>query len=301
MPEIRLPLSITYDTTGVTPVASIVEALRATDFLARDAVELLPSLFPGLVVEGATLNVRSITQESPLREAFLIAILATWQGNLTDEVPPMLESIFGVPVGDHYDSLVTVAFLCVAFYGAAMAVDAAKSMFSRSLPREKFEELAERLALETGRPLMDIRRIIEAHFAKPASMRRLITQSKKIFLPSQLDGFSPMTVDRDVIPSETIRQIPLAGAQERETDFNRYTPMEGVEVQLHAKDRDKSATGWAAVIPQIGERRLKVRVVEPLAPSDLWQRDTVNADVVVVSKLTSDGYQPVEVQIAKIF
>ena len=61
MSEIRLPLSITYETEGVTPVADVIAALQATDALVKDAASLLPSLIDGLQVEKCSLNVRSLT------------------------------------------------------------------------------------------------------------------------------------------------------------------------------------------------------------------------------------------------
>ena len=230
----------------------------------------------------------------------MLALVVAFQGDLQDEVPPLLEDIFKIGVSEKYDTLVTVVFMIVVFYGAGMAIDAVKKAFTESLPKSKLEELVNTLALETGRSAADIRNIVEARFAKPAAVRRLLKETKNLFLPSQKDKNAPITFDRDIVDSETIRQIPYPGDEDDLPDFNRYKPYSTVELELHAQDRDRSATGWAAVAPSVSGERLKVRVMEPVTPSDLWQKDRVIADIVVVEKLTANGYQPTEIQITSV-
>lgn len=300
MTEIRLPFSITYETEGTTPVADIVVALQATDVLVKDAVSLLPSLFEGLHVEDCSLNVRSLTQESPLRELFIISVFLAFQEDLEREVPALLENMLDVTVSDKYETLVTVAFLALAFYGAGMLIDAVKKAFTDSLPRQKYEELVHVLASETGKPAGDIRQIIEAQFSQPAPARRLAKAAKSLFLPSQSDNNAPATIDRDTIPSETIREIPYPGDSDQRADFDRYQPESAVTLEIHAQDKDRSATGWAAIATGISDKRLKLRLVDPIEPSSLWGRDHIVADVVIVLKLTSEGYTPAEIQITNI-
>lgn len=300
MAEVHLPLGITYETTGTTPVSDIIEALQATDDLVREAAALMPSLIDGLRVNKSSLNVRMLSQESPLRELFIVALFIAFQDDLEAEVPPMLENLFDVTVSDDYDTIVTVAFLAIVFYGVGMAIDAAKKMVSASAPREKYHELAELLARQTGKTPDDVERIIRAHFEKPSAARRLMSQAKRVFLPSQRDRNAPIVVDRARVPSDVVREVPYSQSVEKTSDFDRYTPYSGIELEIHAMDRDKAMTGWAAVAPAISEKRLKVRVMDPVTPSDLWGKDRIIADVVAVSKLTADGYTPFEIQITAV-
>ena len=87
---------------------------------------------------------------------------------------------------------------------------------------------------------------------------------------------------------------------DKAVDFDRYKPFENVTLEIHAMDRDKGATGWAAVAADFSEKRLKVRVMDPISPSDLWGIETVQVDGVLVSKLTADGFVPAEIQITAI-
>lgn len=300
MSEIRLPLLIIYETEGVTPVADVITALQATDAITRDAVSLLPSLIDGLRIEKSSLNVRALTQESPLRELFFISLFVTYQDELVTGAPPMLEELFNITVPDKYDTIVTVVFLAVAFYGAGLAIDAVKKAFTDSLPRQKYEELIAVLAAEMGKPASDIRAIIDAKFGKPAAVKRVVRSAKDLFRPSQTDGNASVVFDRDRVDPQTIREIPYPGDSDKSVDFDRYKPFERVNLDIHAMDRDRGATGWAAVADDLSDKRLKVKVMEPLTPSALWGRERVVADGVLVSKLTADGFVPAEIQITAI-
>lgn len=299
MTEIRIPLSIIYETDIPTPIADVIAALQAADAIATDAVSFLPSLIDGLRIERSSLNVHSLTEGS-LREALFLAMLVTYQGELAEEVPAVLEGLFNLTISDKYDTIVTVVFLTVLFYGTGIAIDVAKKAITDSIPRQKLNELIDVLALETGKSASDVRRIIEAKFQKPAAIKRLVRESKRFFLPSQKDGNAAIRVDRDKIGEDAVAEVPYPGDSDKDHDFDLYTPHELVRLEIHAQDKDKSATGWAAIADGISEKRLKVRIVEPVQPDELWQKGEVLADIVVVSKLASDGYAPVEIQITAI-
>lgn len=300
MAEVRLPLSIVYETTAPVSVPDVIAALQAANSISADAAALLPSFIDGLQVNKSSLNVHSLTEGS-LREALFIALLVTFQSDLSGEVPPMIEDLFKITVSEKYDTIATVVFLVVLFYGAGLAVDMMRKSFSDSLPRAKLNELIDLLALETGKSAAEVRKIVEARFQKPAPAKRVVREAKRFFLPSQKDGNAPVSFDRDRVGSQTIAEIPYPGDSDRDKDFDRYDPYGAARLELHAQDRDRASTGWAAVLREVSDRRLKVRVIEPVQPSDLWGRDEVMADVVVVSKLTSDGYTPSEIQVTKVY
>ena len=154
MAEVRLPLSIVYETTSPASVYDVIAALQSANAIANDVAALLPSFIDGLQVNKSSLNVHSLTEGS-LREALFLALLITYQSDLSEEGPPMIEDLFRVTVSDKYDTIATVVFLVVLFYGAGLAVDVVRKSFSDSLPRSKLNELIELLALETGKSALE--------------------------------------------------------------------------------------------------------------------------------------------------
>lgn len=64
----------------------------------------------------------------------MLALVVAFQDDLVGEVPPVIEDLFKVTVNDRYDTIVTVIFMIVVFYGAGLAVDLVKKAVSDSLP-----------------------------------------------------------------------------------------------------------------------------------------------------------------------
>lgn len=300
MPTFNVPVSITYETKGVTPIADIIAALTAAEDAIQDAVSLLPSMVKGLVIEHTQINVRSLTQESPLRELLLVSLVVAFQKDLTEEVPPLIESLLGIQISDSYDSIVTVATMVVVFYGVAFLKDIATKAVQNGALRSQFDELVEVLALRTGKTAEEIKAILDAKYSKPNTVKRLSKFATRIFLPSQKEGAAPMVVDRKRIEPEVIREVPFAQEFDSKEDFERYEPKYNISLEIHAQDRDKTATGWAAIPRGISDNRLKMKLIEPVTASDIWNKDAIVGDVTIVSRLTSDGYVPVEIHLTNI-
>ncbi|BDA85015.1 hypothetical protein Sa4125_25570 [Aureimonas sp. SA4125] len=97
-------------------------------------------------------------------------------------------------------------------------------------------------------------------------------------------------------------QVPAHRSHEIKDDqpFERFNSYGGVELEIHAQDRDRNAIGWAAIPRGVSEKRLKMRLMEPVSASDIWNRDVVRADITVISELTSQGFEPVEIHLTRI-
>lgn len=300
MVQVNVPFSVTYQTEGLTPVSDVIEALKATEALMQDAISLLPSLIRGLKVEESSLNVRRISQESPLKEIFGVALFLAFQDDLEAEVPPMLEDVLNITISDKYDTIVTVVFLMVVFYGVSFAKDAALKMVADHQSRQKLDELIGIVSQQTGKPASDVKAILDSKFGKPASVKRWVTNALSFFTPSKKAENAPIVVDREELGRELVREVPSPVPAEKISNYDRYEPISGVSLEIHAMDRDKASTGWAAIVPGVSDKRLRMKPLDPVSPSDLFGHSSVVGDVVVVSKLTSDGFVPSEVHLTAV-
>lgn len=301
MASIHVPLSITYDTRGTTPLADVIAALQAADIAINDAVSLLPTFIDGLHIERAQVNVRSLSQESPLRELFLVALIVAFQDDLHAEIPPMIEDLLKVNIPDSYDSLVTIVTMIVLFYGAGFLKDAATKVAEDGALRRQLSNLVSQLSHRTGMTEEDIRAALDAKYGKPGPVKRLAKAVHGFFLPSQREGGVPITFDRKTVEPEAIREIPYADEFNEKQDFEKYQSYSGVLLEIHAQDRDKINTGWAAIPQGISETRLRMKLVEPVTVHDLWTKDAIRGDITVVLKLTGDGYVPSEIHLTRVY
>lgn len=300
MAEISLPLSITYDTRGVTPISDVISALQSADAAISDAVSLLPSFVDGLAVENAHVNVRALSQESPLRELFLVTLIVAFQDNLEEEIPPMLETLFNVDIPDNYDSLVTVVTMIVLFYGASFVKDMATKTVSDGPVKRQLDEIIGVLAKRTGKSREEIKAILDAKYSKPGPVRRLSKTVSGFFIPSLRERDAGLLFDRERVEPEVIRDLPYPREYDEKSDFERFDPYADLKLEIHAQDRDRSQTGWAAVPVGIHDKRIRMKLIDPVTVGDIWGKDSVTADVTIVSSLTADGYTPTEIHVTSV-
>jgi len=300
MAEISLPLSITYQTKGVTPISDVIEALQSADAAIRDAVALLPSILDGVQVERTNINVRSLTQESPLRELFFVTLFIAFQGDLESEIPPMLEEIFKVNIPDSYDSIITLLTMIILFYGAAFVKDASVKAVENGALRKQLDLMINQIAKRTGKTEAEVKAYLDAKYSEPGPVKRLTKTVRGFFIPSQREGGVGIDFDREKVRPEVIREVPVAESYDEKGDLEKYQSFEAIELEIHAQDRDRLSTGWAAVPKGICENRLKMKLMEPVRAEDLWTKDTVSGNITVVSKLTAAGYQPSEIHLTQV-
>lgn len=299
MAEVLVPISITYDVSGITPVGKVIDSLRASEAAINEAIDLLPSFVPTLVVLSRSVGVERISQQSPLRELLVVAIALAQQETIGEFVTPYAEAMLGRDISKGTGEMLGLLVSIVIIYGASAARDIIVKKFEDNRLKEQLNTLVGIAAKETGRTERDIRAILDTRYSEPGLFKKVTSRAREFFAPSHHEGTASVQIGDHIIPSEVVSEIPMTGAV-RDKDLARYQPVEDVEVSIHAMDRDKSNTGWAAVIPCISDRRLKLRIAKELDQSSLWGRDRLKGDVVVVEKLTASGFQAQEYQLIRV-
>jgi hypothetical protein len=121
--QVDLPFTVEYLTPGVVPLGEVIDSLIALQSLIEEGGSNLPLFVSGLQIEAIRVNVRSIIQESPLREVFLVSLFLAFQKDLEAEIPAMVEHITGQPIPEGFETLVTLSVLIALFYGAGYIKD----------------------------------------------------------------------------------------------------------------------------------------------------------------------------------
>lgn len=299
MAEIRIPISITYETVGITPVQKVIEGLQASEAVAGEALALLPSFIPGISIEASVIGVSRISQESPLREVLIAALVLAHQKEIGAFVSPLASQLVGPEVAADYREVFGLLFSVVAIYGASAARDILVKKFENHKPRQMLEALISEVAVSTGKTEKEVRDILEARYSKPSLFKRVVAKARAFFAPSHHDGNAAVQISELTIPQEVVREIPQSGMIQSK-DMTRYEPKYDIPINLHAMDRDKANTGWAAVIPSISDRRVKVRLTKEVDPKSLWGKDQITGDIVIVEKLTAHGFMPQEYQLTRV-
>lgn len=300
MVQRNVPISIVYDTQGATPIGDVIAALQATELLVQDAVSLLPSLISGVNIELRSVNVQRISQESPLKEIIFAAIWVTSQKDLEAGVTTLAEQAFGLEVPSDYETLLTLVVLVVLLYGVDLAKNIVSGMVTEGAAKRKLNALVEDLSQSTGKTPDQLHKILDARYAKPGPVKTLVKSAVNFFLPSMREGNRAIDMDGVRIEPDIVGEVPYASEVSKDADYKKFEPHSAVALSIHAQDMDKGNTGWAAVPGDLSQRRLRLKLIPPVEPMQIWGKSAVIGDIVLISKLTGDGYEPVEIHLTSI-
>ncbi len=299
MPELTVPHLVQYDTPQPVPISDLIASLNGLQATAGEVGALLESCVNGLKVEKVSVSVRSISQESPLREWFIITLMVTYQSDLSKELPVLLEELFGVDIPDNYDTLVTVSSLVVIFYildatyRKVIGADASVQM-ARML-----DGLIKELANSTGCSEDKIREFLRDRYDK-GRLRKLVNAAIGFFRPSKRQNNVSAKVGSRIISKEVMREIPGDVAEdvhEPETSSHQYS---NVEIELHAQDRDRAKQGWAAVVPAISDARVKMQIFPPIQPEDVWTHQKIRGDIIAVFRDDGGDLTPTQYHLIRL-
>ncbi len=202
------------------PIGDVIDSLIALRQILDEGGSNLGSLVPGLTVEKVQVTVRQISQESPLREIFLVTLYMAFQKDLEVEVPAAFESLTGIEVSDKYNSLLILSSLVVIYYGIGYAKDVISKLTTEHVLKTETDEIMKGLAATIGVPESVIRSALKAKYRSKKRLKSIALAAIKFFRPSRAQANVGIEFgDRKIEPrliAETPQEYELEGALKRE-------------------------------------------------------------------------------------
>lgn len=109
-----------------------------------------------------------------------------------------------------------------------------------------------------------------------------------------LDGNNKLRFDHQIVQAMPRQVSP--------EPYESQTEYKDVDLEIRASDRDKSSTGWAGVVRDLFDRRVRLVLSPGVSAHDLANKFHVRADVIVVSRPDPKGntLQPVQIYVERI-
>jgi hypothetical protein len=159
--RVELPFSVEYGTPSAVPINEIIDSLISIQALIEESGGNLPHFVEGLSVEQVQVYVQSISQESPLKELFLVSLIVAFQDSLVTDVPEIIKELTGIDVPEKFHTLVTVMVMIVLFYGIGYVKDIVSSLHKDSSIKRQLSALITELAELTGKPEREIQKFLD--------------------------------------------------------------------------------------------------------------------------------------------
>jgi len=298
--RVDLPFAVEYGTPAVVPIEEIIDSLISVRGLIEEGGANLPYFIDGISVDQVQVYVRSISQESPLKELLLVSFLLAFQKDLEKEVPEMIQQFTGAHVPEQFHTLVTIGVMVVLFYGAAYVKDVVSSLHQNSSVKKQLSSLIAELSVMTGKTEDEIRKFLDDRYKAKGRAKTLASMAVAFFRPSKSQSNAPVKIGGRDIGSDVVKDVPAEYAYEEALAVETSREHRGVELELHAQDRDRDRTGWAAVPRGISDKRLKMRLVDGVSPTEIWGKNHIRGDIVVKYKRTGVDVIPTEIHLSRI-
>lgn len=298
--RVEIPFEVTYQTPNIVQLEDVIDGLISAKLLIEEGGYNLGHLVPGLQIEQVQVGIRSITQESPLRELLLVAIFVAGQKDLEHEVPALVEQLMGTPVPENFKTLLTLSVLVALFYGIGYVKDLVTHISTDSNVKKQLDAIIKDLSGRTGKTEDEVRKFLDQHYKPKSKIKTLAAMAVRFFKPSKSQSNAPIMINDREISKDVISDIPANYLYEEviEAETSRQFPR--VELELHAQDRDREASGWAAVPKGISDKRLKMRLVDGVSPNELWGRDQIYGNVIVKYKRVGTDMVPTEIHLTRV-
>lgn len=289
-------------------VSDVAHSLLANEQIILNIGSILEKCFDGLTIEKINIEFRSATVNSPLKEALAAGILFTFQDTLKKEVPAMIEKISGQHIDEKYATVVTVIFLIIVIYGIEKAWD----IFKNSKKGEAKQPIPHQIITNYGTLVQaggDMLGIPSAQLASaisrtfpPKRVPQLARTALAFIQPAKREKGAFITGAGFSIDAATIEAAPSELDIAMDDDEETQTPLEKAEVAIHATDIDHNSSGWAGHLPGLWEKRLRMKLFPSIPPAELFGKEKITADIILVAKRQSDGgYIPYMIHVLRVY
>lgn len=300
MPVLNLTHQVTYDLKGNAVISDVANSLVANEKLIKLSCLILEDCIPGFKIESIDVKLKRVLNESPLTEMLGYALVMVYQKELIAEVPPIVESILHTDIPHKYDTIVTIVAMLLVIHGI-------EAFYKRIFPAKKPESAQKdytQLITVAGDliqvPSSKIDEKVKERFSK--GLKILLQKTALDFIkPARREkGVKIYAPDGSVISSATIQEVP------KDTDLFdeelEQIPMQNVEIEIRAIDKDRKKQGWAAVIKDATEKRLRVEVYPTIDAKKIYGKDKIRGDIILVNKKDEGGeYKPHMYNLIKVY
>lgn len=232
----------------------------------------------------------------------MVGLLVAFQEDLEEQVPQMIEDILDLdqPIPESFEMLVSILAITIIVYGVAAAKDMVISKFTDRTVDHKIDALIGQLSKLTGKPKTEIIETISQQYEKPKRLKQLANNAVHFFKPSKSQSNAPIAVNDHDFDRKFVSVVPDSFLVEDANDDERLKQYENVELEIHAQDKDKEHTGWAAIPIGVHTKRLKMRLFEDIDTDDLWGKDQVIGDIILKLKRVGTEFVPSEIHLTRI-
>ena len=279
-------------------VEDVADSLLAFKALIERTPDLLIRLFPTISIQSVSLTVERVAAGSLLED---LAVKFIWgnQERLDADIESARQTLQIQELIKNPVFLSTLIFSLIAA-GSLYVLNKSNATEPQKAPVVAMQNNI----LLIGSQISGINQQVIGSAAEAVVQAnpQLARDAIRAVAPAKREEGATVSAGKDsevTVSAEAVRAIPTVVQNEEVVES--IEDLFNVEVQIRATDLDSTRRGWAAVVPALGDRRIKVHLDIGVQPGKLTAKPAVRADLTVVFKRDGAGEKvPVLIYIRKV-
>lgn len=280
--ELVVNQQIYYSNKKLIPIEDVADSLLALERVIRHSPEVLEALFPGVKIGAVDIYIKALKSDS-LWEDVVVKFMFGSQDKLDLFIENARERLGMNKISN--DGLLSVIIILLIFVGYSYLLNRDQTVTQQQ--RDTIEANNNTI-INIGAGMVDMTaeefRILIDGAVK--DKEKLAKDAVRIVKPAKLDPEASITFNDNqalqILP-ETVRAMPGYVSDLEDEEFIEDFP--SLEMEVRATDLDSTKRGWAVVMPEISEERVKLHLDSTIDRRKLHEKDRFKGSATVIFKL----------------
>jgi hypothetical protein len=278
--ELVVNQQIYYSNKQIIPIRDIAESLLALEGVIRHSPKVLEALFPGTTIFSVDIFIKELKSDS-LWEDFIIKFIFGGQTKFDECIESMRERI-------GMDNIMNKPQLIGAIIAVLILTGGAYYLGKDQLvaPEERAAiEANNNTIINIGAGMLEMSseefKILIEGAVKDKS--KLAKDAVRLVQPANKDPEASITFNNNKdlqIRPETIKVMSRHTNEPENTEF--IEDFLNIDMELRATDLDSTKRGWAVVVPELSDRRIKLQFDSTVNPEDLYEKRRFKGNISVI-------------------
>lgn len=289
---VDVPFELYYDTKNGIPIEDAIEQLKALNKIINKQASVVSSV-ANASIERTEVFVNELVEGS-WQEKLCIRLFFKSE----EEYEKFKNACGNIEMSGWLKTLIAMGFGAFFYYAVQQMIPKAESA-----PQVNIEINSNSGIISLGKSIDlsddQINKVLEKNSNPNKSDKQaaldVITPAKNGGATQvKLVGYDELTIPQstfEVLPDE----VPNQDGNEREKTY------QNIDLYIYASDRDKASNGWAGIVPDLFENRVKFELGEGIDPNKLHGQRKIKADIIIHEKYVASTkeYKPYKVTITK--
>lgn len=275
--ELVVKQQIYYSNKQLVPIREVAESLLALEAVIRHSPQVLEALFPGTTIDAVDIFIKELRSDS-IWEDVVIKFVFGSQKKFDQFVTNVRERV-GMDNLVNNPQLLSAIILVLILTGGAYYL-------GKDTPEQRATiEANNNTIINIGAGMMEMsseefKVLVEGAIKDKA---KLAKDAVRVVKPAKLDPTASITFndnERLQITPEAVRAMPRYVSEPEEEEF--IEDFVEIEMELRATDLDSTKRGWAVVVPELSERRVRLQLDPTVNPEALYEKRKFRANATII-------------------